>query len=77
MDIRIYNVGGYIVKNYLLQTPAGWIAVDTGYPGGETAFLQRFQKLARLEEMKYVFLRTPMTIMRAFSMRCCSKRLQR
>ena len=56
MDIRIHNIGGYIVKNYLLETPAGWVAVDTGYPGGEKAFLQRFQKLARLEELKYVFL---------------------
>lgn len=56
MEIRIHNIGGYIVKNYLLQTPIGYIAIDTGYPGGETAFLQRFQKLAGLEELHYIFL---------------------
>ncbi len=56
MEIRIHNIGNYIVKNYLLQTPIGYIAIDTGYPGGETAFLQRFQRLARLEELQYIFL---------------------
>ena len=54
MEIRIHNIGNYIVKNYLLQTPIGYIAIDTGYPGGETAFLQRFQRLARLEELQYM-----------------------
>lgn len=56
MNIRIHNIGGYIVKNYLLQTPIGYIAIDTGYPGGETIFLQRFQRLATLEELQYIFL---------------------
>ncbi len=56
MDIRIHNIGGYIVKNYLLETPVGWIAVDTGYPGGEGKFLERFAKLAALEDLKYIFL---------------------
>lgn len=32
--IKVHNIGGYVVRNYLLETPAGVIAVDTGYPGG-------------------------------------------
>lgn len=56
MKIQVHNIGGYVVKNYLLQTRIGWIAIDTGYPGGEDAFLRRFQKLASLEALKFIFL---------------------
>ena len=56
LNIRIHNIGGYIVKNYLLDTPIGWIAIDTGYPGGEDTFLKRFQNLAPLDNLKYIFL---------------------
>ncbi len=56
MEIRIHEIGSYFVRNYLLETPAGWIAVDTGYPGGETTFLARFSKLAPPEKLKYIFL---------------------
>lgn len=56
MEIRIHNIGGYIVKNYLLETPLGWIAIDTGYPGGEETFLKRFQQLAALTDLRYLFL---------------------
>lgn len=56
MDIRFRNIGGYIIKNYLLQTPAGYIAIDTGFPGGEIRFLQRFLEFAGLDELKYIFL---------------------
>lgn len=43
-------------KNYLLNTPKGWIAIDTGYAGGGEVFLRRFRKLAPLSELKYIFL---------------------
>ena len=56
MDIKIHNIGGYVVKNYLLETPLGWIAIDTGYPGGETKFLERLSKLCKPEDLKYIFL---------------------
>jgi len=56
MNIQIHNIGGYIVKNYLLETPKGWIAIDTGYPGGETKFLQRLSKLCKTDDLKYIFL---------------------
>lgn len=56
MEIRIHNIGGYIIKNYLLETPKGWIALDTGYPGGETTFLKRLSKLCNIQELKYIFL---------------------
>lgn len=44
MDIEVYNIGNYVVNNYILRTPLGIIAIDTGYPGDEARFLQRFQK---------------------------------
>ena len=56
MNLRIHNIGGYVVKNYLLETPIGWIAIDTGYPGGEGIFLKRFQELTPLDNLKYIFL---------------------
>lgn len=56
MDIQIYNIGGYVVKNYLLKTPLGWIAIDTGYHGNQNIFLERFQDLALLDNLKYIFL---------------------
>lgn len=56
MEIRIHNIGGYISKNYLLETPRGWIAIDTGYPGGEAQFLKRLTGLCSPNELKYIFL---------------------
>ncbi len=56
MEIKIHNIGSYIVKNYLLETPVGWIALDTGYRGGVDRFLKRFSKLAPLKDLKYIFL---------------------
>ncbi len=56
MNIKIYNIGGYVVKNYLLETPQGIIAIDTGYPGGCDKFVQHFEKIAPLDKLKYIFL---------------------
>ena len=56
MDIKIHNIGGYIVKNYLLETPQGIIAIDTGYPGGADKFIRRFTECWPLENLKYIFL---------------------
>ena len=38
MSITVHDIGSYIVKNYILETPAGLIAIDTGYPGGFPKF---------------------------------------
>lgn len=56
MDIEIFNIGGYVVKNYLINTPQGVIAIDTGYPGDEDKFIQRFTKKWSLDRLKYIFL---------------------
>ncbi len=56
MDIKIYNIGGYVVKNYLLETPQGIIAIDTGYPGGAGKFRTRFENRWPLSNLKYIFL---------------------
>ena len=44
MDIEVYNIGNYVVNNYILRTPLGIIAIDTGYPGDEARFLQRLAR---------------------------------
>lgn len=56
MDIRIFDIGSSMFHNYLLETPLGWIALDTGYAGGLDRFVRRFTKLAPLSELSYVFL---------------------
>ena len=45
MNITVHNIGGYIVKNYLLETPDGIVAIDTGYPGGFPKFKEGFEQL--------------------------------
>ena len=45
-----------MVKNYLLETPMGIIAIDTGYPGGAKKFIRRFVRRWPLSELKYIFL---------------------
>lgn len=56
MELCIYDIGSNLFRNYLLKTPLGWIAVDTGYAGGFARFARRFAKLAPLSELKVVFL---------------------
>lgn len=56
MNIRIHNLGGYFLNQYLLETPAGWVALDTGYPGGARAYLRRLQKLTPIKNLRYIFL---------------------
>lgn len=56
MDIKVHNIGGYMVKNYLLETPDGIIAIDTGYPGGADKFIRRFTKRWPLSALKTIFL---------------------
>jgi len=56
MNITVHNIGGYIVKNYLLETPDGIIAIDTGYPGGFPKFKERFERKWPLSALKYIFL---------------------
>ncbi len=56
MDIHVHDLGGYVVKNYLLETPKGWIAIDTGYPGGEAGFRKRLSKRCDIRALKYIFL---------------------
>ncbi|ULQ59266.1 MBL fold metallo-hydrolase [Brucepastera parasyntrophica] len=56
MEIRVHEIGNYMLRNYLLETETGWIAIDTGYPGGCDKFVSSFEKLAPLAELKYIFL---------------------
>lgn len=56
MPIRIHDIGSPVLRNYLLETPAGWIAVDSGYAGGFAAYRKKLERLAPLESVKFVFL---------------------
>ena len=56
MEIRVHEIGSYVVRNYLLETPLGWIALDTGYRDDEAVFFERLTKLAFVDQLKYVFL---------------------
>ncbi len=56
MEIRVHNIGWYALNSYLLETPMGIIAIDTGYPGGAAGFVRRFTRRWPLTQLKYVFL---------------------
>lgn len=54
--IQIHEIGNYALRNYVLETPQGFIAIDTGYPKGLPTFMKRFQKIAPLTALKFIFL---------------------
>jgi glyoxylase-like metal-dependent hydrolase (beta-lactamase superfamily II) len=56
VSITVHNIGSYIVKNYILETAAGLIAIDTGYPGGFPKFKERFERKWPLSMLKFIFL---------------------
>ncbi len=56
LNIKIHDLGNYISHNYVLETTKGFIVIDTGYLGGCEKFVTRFQKIAPLNEIKYIVL---------------------
>ena len=54
--IRIHDIGNYVLRNYLLETPLGWIAIDSGYAGGFSAYRKRLERLTPLRTIRFVFL---------------------
>ncbi len=64
------DIGGYIVRNYLLETPAGGSPFDTGYPE-ERRHLSALERLAALDDLKYIFLTHAMTTTPDFWRHCC------
>ena len=56
MRIQMREIGNPLVRGYVLETPLGWIAVDTGYAGGLNSYLRRFSKFAPPGEIKYIVL---------------------
>lgn len=54
--ITLHQLGSYALRNYVLGTPQGYIAIDTGYPGGGGRFIQRFEKIAPIAALRYIFL---------------------
>ena len=56
MRIQIHEIGSYMLRQYLLETPMGWIALDSGYAGGFAAYQKRLSHLTPLKEIKFIFL---------------------
>ena len=54
--IRIHEIGGYFLRQYLLETQLGWIALDSGYAGGFPAYQSRLNRLTPTNRINYVFL---------------------
>ena len=54
--IKVSNIGTATRNNWILETPDGIIAVDTGLPGQSDGFLNRFRKKWPLSTLKYIFL---------------------
>lgn len=54
--MKVHDLGGYILRNYVLETDAGMIAIDTGYPGGCDTFIKRFERKWPLSSLRYIFL---------------------
>ncbi len=56
MRVTLTRIGGGMLNSYVLETPEGVIAVDTGLPGGFDRYLKRFTKRWPLSELKFLFL---------------------
>lgn len=56
MKLNLHEIGSDMFRCYLLETPVGWIALDTGYPGKMARYRKRFSKLAPIDQIRYVFL---------------------
>ena len=56
MRIRIHDIGNHVLRNYLLETPVGWIALDTGYAGGFAPYRKKLERLTPINSVKFVFL---------------------
>ncbi len=55
--MRIINIGNRVVNNYLLLTPKGWLAVDTGYAGGFRRFVNGLAAHSiDVSDIKFIFL---------------------
>ena len=54
--VRIHEIGNYMLRQYLLETPQGWIALDSGYAGGYAAYKRKLDKLVAIDRFRYVFL---------------------
>ena len=55
-SIRIHEIGNYMLRQYLLETPQGWIALDSGYAGGFSAYQKKLDRLTAIDQIRYVFL---------------------
>ena len=55
-QIKIHEIGSYFLRQYLLETPQGWIALDSGYAGGFAAYEKKLKKLTPVSGIKFVFL---------------------
>jgi len=55
-QIRLHEIGSYFLRQYLLETPLGWIALDSGYAGGFAAYAKKLKKRMAVSDIKFVLL---------------------
>lgn len=57
MTVKVINIGGKVVNNYLLVTEHGCVAIDTGYAGGFDQYSSMLSKNGlSMSDIKFVFL---------------------
>ncbi|MGH4119543.1 MBL fold metallo-hydrolase [Clostridium sp.] len=57
MSIKVINIGGRAVNNYVLITEFGCVVIDTGYAGGFPAFSRRLSESGvSMTDISYIFL---------------------
>lgn len=57
MSIKVINIGGRVVNNYVLITELGCVVIDTGYAGGFPSFSHRLLKNGvSMTDVSFVFL---------------------
>lgn len=56
VDIKIYEIGSFMMRNYILKTSQGFIVIDTGYYKGFKTFVKKFEGIGNLKDISHIFL---------------------
>ena len=55
--VKIHNLGNFIVNCFVIEQDKGLIIIDSGYPGGFSSFIKKFNKKGfKKEDIKFLFL---------------------
>ncbi|QQO10124.1 MBL fold metallo-hydrolase [Breznakiella homolactica] len=55
--MKILNLGNIIANNYIIETPRGYLIIDTGYPGGYSRFRRKLINAGiALDDIRVIFV---------------------